>query len=149
MLATTDAPRPPTVDDIKKLSMADVAIAAGLSDSLRERLRHHVAIDPFTVADPFAEGAAGYTYSVVLDREDPRRVVAMLVSKPDPLPQLPWSSILGPGLAKVAISADEAKALKSELMPKEWGNFYPYRRNGRISGYVMFAFQVCGMPTAA
>jgi hypothetical protein len=121
--------------------MTDIAIAAGLADSLRDRMREYVAIDAFTIVDPF-EGD-DYSYSAVLDSENPNRVVAIIVNKKDSLPQLPWSSILGERLAKVAISKEEAKALKHELMPKEWGNFYPYRRNGRVSGYLMFAFQIC------
>jgi hypothetical protein len=122
--------------------MTDIAIAAGLADSMRDRLREHVAIDAFTVVDPF-EG--DYSYSAVLDSESPNRVVAIIVNKKDSLPQLPWSSMLGERLVKVAISKEDAKALKHELMPKEWGNFYPYRRNGRIAGYIMFAFQICGI----
>ncbi|MGI0020431.1 MAG: hypothetical protein ACREAY_08160 [Nitrososphaera sp.] len=139
MLATST--RPPTPDEVRKLDLTDIAIAAGLADSLRDRLRHHVAIDPFTVADPFD---GDYSYSVVLDREKPDRVVAMMANKKDSMPQMPWSTMLGEGLAKVAVSKEEAKALKHELMPKETNNFYPYRRNSRIAGFFMFAFQVCG-----
>lgn len=138
MLATST--KPPTPEEVHKLSISDVAIAAGLAGWLRDRLREHVSIDAFTVVDPF-EG--DYSYSVVLDRENPNRVVAMIVNKKDSLPQLPWSSIIGETLAKVAISKEDAKALKHEMMPKEWGNFYPYRRNGRVAGYLMFAFQIC------
>ena len=138
MLATST--RPPTLEEVRKLSITDVAIAAGLADWLRDRLREYVSIDAFTVLDPF-EG--DYSYSVVLDNENPNRVVAMIVNKKDSLPQLTWSSIIGERLAKVAVSKEDAKALKHELMPKEWGNFYPYRRNSRIAGYLMFAFQIC------
>lgn len=138
MLATST--RPPTPEEVRKLSITDVAIAAGLADSMRDRLREYVSIDAFTVVDPF-EG--DYSYSVVLDSENPNRVVAIIINKKDSLPQLPWSSTLGERLTKVAISKEDAKALKHELMPKEWGNFYPYRRNSRIAGYLMFAFQIC------
>jgi hypothetical protein len=31
------------------------------------------------------------------------------------------------------------------MMPKDTNNFYPYRRAGRIAGYIMFAFQICGL----
>jgi hypothetical protein len=34
--------------------------------------------------------------------------------------------------------------LKYELMPKDTNNFYPYRNSGRVVGYIMFAFQICG-----
>lgn len=141
MLATSI--RPPTTEEVKKLSVSDLAIAAGLADMLRDNIRHYVSIDPFTVVDPFGDND-DCTYSVVVDKENPNRVVAMIANKRDSLPQLPWSTMLGERLAKISMSKDEAKALKHELMPKEWGNFYPYRRNGRVAGYFMFAFQICG-----
>lgn len=139
MLATST--RPPTPEEVRKLDLTDIAIAAGLADTLRDRLRHHVAIDPFTVNDPFD---GDHSYSVVLDREKPDRVVAMIANKKDSMPRMPWSTMLGEGLEKVAISTEEAKALKHEMMPKATNNFYPYRRNSRVAGFFMFAFQVCG-----
>jgi len=123
--------------------MTDLAIAAGLADELRDRLRQYVHVDPFCVPDPFGEGD-DCTYMVILDRENLVRVVAIFANKKETLPQLPWSSIMGERLAKVSLSKQDAQALKHEFMPKETNNFYPYRRNGKISGYAMFAFQVCG-----
>ena len=142
VLATTI--RLPTTAEVRKLSMSDIAIAAGLADELRDRLREYIHIDPYCLPDPFGE-KDDYNYSIVLDTENPNRVVAIFVNKKDsPLPQLPWSAILGKRLVKVPIGKQEAYALKHELMPKETNNFYPYRRNGRIVGYMMFAFQICG-----
>ena len=143
MLATST--RPPTVEEVKKLTLTDLAIASGLADSLRDRLREFVQIDPFTQggADPFAE-SDDCTYSVVLDKENPNRVVAIIVNKKDSMPQLPWSAILGDRLAKAPMEKADARELKHEIAPKEWGNFYPYRRGGRVAGYFMFAFQICG-----
>jgi hypothetical protein len=133
----------PSIEAVRKLSMSDIAIAAGLSDELRDRLRNYVHIDPFTMPDPFGE-KDDYTYMAILDRENLARVVAIVANKKESLPQLPWSNILGERLAKVSLSKEDAKSLKHELMPKETNNFYPYRRNGKVSGYVMFAFQICG-----
>lgn len=133
----------PSLEAIRKLSMADIAIAAGLADELRDRFREYVHLDPYCLPDPFGE-KEDCTYFVVLDRENLSRVVAMFANKKDSLPQLPWSSILGNRLAKVSMSKQEALVLKRELMPKETNNFYPYRRDSRIVGYVMFAFQICG-----
>lgn len=143
MLATST--RPPTVDEVKKLTITDLAIAAGLADTFRDHLREVVKIDPFTrgATDPFGE-ADDCTYSAVLDRENPNRIVAIIANKKDPMPQLSWSGILGERLAKVPMEKEEAKKLKHELAPKEWGNFYPYRRGGKVAGYIMFAFQICG-----
>ncbi len=140
MLATSGSA---SIEGAKKLSMADVAIAVALANELRERFCEYVHLDPFTVPDPFTD-KDDCTYAVALDRENLNRVVAMFANKKETLPQLPWSTVLGERLAKVSFSKQDALALKRELMPKETNNFYPYRRNGRISGYVMFAFQICG-----
>ena len=142
MLATSI--RLPTAEEIRSLSMADVAIAAGLADSMRDIFREYAHLDPFCVPDPFSE-SDDYNYSIVLDREDPNRVVAIMANKKDSLPQLPWSAILGDRLVKMQISKSDAAAIKHELLPKKTNNFYPYRRSGRISGYVTFAFQICGL----
>lgn len=140
MLASTGTP---SIEAVRNLSIADIAIAAGLADELRDRFRQYIHLDPYTLPDPFTD-KDDLTYMLALDRENLTRVVAMFANKKETLPQLPWSSIMGERLAKVSISKQDAQALKRELMPKETNNFYPYRRNGRISGYAMFAFQICG-----
>jgi hypothetical protein len=135
--------RLPTSEEIKKLSLADIAIAAGLAGVFRDRLRDYIHIDPFCVPDPFSD-EDDCNYSVILDKEDLNRIVAMLANKKGTLPQLPWSAILGDRLNQVSASKKDALAIKDELMPKETNNFYPYRRNGVTAGYIMFAFQICG-----
>jgi hypothetical protein len=135
--------RLPTPEEIKRLSLADIAIAADLAYEFRDRLREYIHIDPYCVPDPFAP-KDDYSYSVIFDRDNTNRIVAMLANKKENLPQLPWSAILGEQLVKVAMSKQDALAIKHELMPKETNNFYPYRRNSRIMGYLMFAFQICG-----
>jgi hypothetical protein len=142
MLATSI--RLPTIDEVKSLTMADIATAAGLADTLRDRFREFAQIDPFCVPDPFGEHD-DYNYSIILDKENPNRVVALLAGKKDSLPQLPWSTIIGDRLAKMPITKGEAAAIKHELMPKMTNNFYPYRRGGKISGLITFAFQICGL----
>lgn len=141
VLATST--RPPTVAEVRSLTLSDLAIAAGLADALRDSLREFIQIDPFTVADPF-DDKDDHSYFVVVDREKPDRVVAIIVDRKDSLPQLLWVTTLGERLVKLAISKEDAKELKHELMPKEEGNFYPYRRSGKVAGWLMFAFQICG-----
>jgi hypothetical protein len=135
--------RLPTSEEIKKLSLSDIAISAGLADEFRDRLREYVHIDPYCVPDPFTD-KYDCNYSIILDRENPNRIVVLLANKKVMLPQLPWSAILGERLAKMSVSKEDALAIKQELMPKETNNFYSYRRNGIIAGYIMFAFQICG-----
>jgi hypothetical protein len=135
--------RLPTSEEIKKLTLADIAIAASLADEFRDRLRDYVHIDPYCVPDPFTD-KDDCNYSVILDKEDLNRIVALLANKKGMLPQLPWSAILGEWLIQASASKEDALAIKDELMPKETYNFYPYRRNGVTAGYLMFAFQICG-----
>jgi hypothetical protein len=135
--------KPPTTEEIKKLTITDIAIMSGLADSLRDNLKKHIGIDPYTTRDPFGE-KDDYNYFVVLDREQPNRIVSMIVAKKDPSPQPLWDKILNERLIKLSIPKEDAVALKNELMPKETNNFYPYRESGKVVGYIMFAFQICG-----
>lgn len=133
----------PTSEEIKKLSLADIAISGGLADEFRDRLREYVHIDPYCVPDPFTD-KDDCNYSVILDRENLNRIVVLFANKKGTLPQLPWSAILDERLVQASVSKEDALAIKHELMPKETYNFYPYRRNGVTTGYLMFAFQICG-----
>jgi hypothetical protein len=135
--------KPPTVEEIKKITITDIAIMSGLADWLRDNLKKHIEIDPYTTRDPFGE-KDDYNYFVVLDREQPNRFVSMIAAKKDPSPQPPWDKILNERLIKLPIPKEDAVALKNELMPKETNNFYPYRDSGKVVGYIMFAFQICG-----
>jgi hypothetical protein len=135
--------KPPTAEEIKKITITDIAIMSGLADWLRDNLKKHIEIDPYTTRDPFGE-KDDYNYFVVLDREQPNRFISMIVAKKDPSPQPPWDKILNERLIKLPIPKEDAVALKNELMPKETNNFYPYRDSGKVVGYIMFAFQICG-----
>lgn len=135
--------KPPTAEEIKKITITDIARMSGLADWLRDNLKKHIEIDPYTTRDPFGE-KDDYNYFVVLDREQPNRFVSMIVAKKDPSPQPPWDKILNERLIKLPIPKEDAVALKNELMPKETNNFYPYRNSGKVVGYIMFAFQICG-----
>lgn len=135
--------KPPTAEQIKKLTITDIAIMGGLADWLRDNLKKYIEIDPYTTRDPFGE-KDDYNYYVVLDREQPNRIVSMIVAKKDPSPQPLWDKILNERLIKLPIPKEDAVALKNELMPKETNNFYPYRDSGKVVGYIMFAFQICG-----
>jgi hypothetical protein len=137
------AAKPPTAEEIKKLTITDIAIMSGLADWLRDNLKKYIEIDPYTTRDPFGE-KDDYNYYVVLDREQPNRIVSMIVAKKDPSSQPLWDKILNERLIKLPIPKEDAVALKNELMPKETNNFYPYRDSGKVVGYIMFAFQICG-----
>ncbi len=142
MLAAASA-KPPTSEEIKKLTVSDIAIMGGLADSLRDNLKTYIEIAPYTTSDPFGE-KADYDYFVLLDSKKPKRMVSMFVAKKDPVSQIPWNNILNERLLKLPISKEDAATLKYELMPKDTNNFYPYRYSGKVAGYIMFAFQICG-----
>jgi hypothetical protein len=135
--------RLPTLEEIRMLSLSDIAIAAELAYDFRSNLREYVHIDAYCLPDPFSD-KYDCNYSVVLDRENPNRIVAIIANKKENLPQLPWSTILGERLVKISVSKQDAFAIKHEIMPKETNNSYPYRRNSSIAGYLIFAFQICG-----
>ena len=134
----------PTPKEVKKLTVIDIAIMSGLADSLRDRLEEYIGIDPYTMPDPL-DDKSDHNYSIIIDREEPNRIVAMIAIKKNPLPQLPWTKILEERLNRLQLSKIDAAALKYEIMPKDTNNFYPYRRSGKIAGYIMFAFQICGI----
>lgn len=144
MLSTTEI-QLPTPNQIKTLTLTDLVIMNKLSVSLREQIKKYIDIDPFTTDDPFNEND-DYEYSVILDKTNTNRVVSILATKKETTIQFPWETILGNQLIHLPISKTEAVALKHELMPKDTNNFYPFRKSTRITGYIMFAFQICGLP---
>ena len=143
MLSTTEI-KSPSPNQMKTLTLKDLATMNKLSVSLREQIKKHVDIDPFTTNDPFQE-SDDYEYSVILDKTNSNRVISILATKKEIMTQLPWDSILGNSLIRVPISKTEASALKYELMPKDTNNFYPFRQSTKIVGYIMFAFEICGL----
>jgi hypothetical protein len=143
MLSTTEI-KYPSPNQMKTLSLTDLVIMNKLSVSLREQIKKYVDIDPFTTHDPFQEND-DYEYSVILDKTNTNRVISIIATKKEFNPQLPWDSILGNLLIRLPISKTEASALKYELMPKDTNNFYSFRQSTKIVGYIMFAFQICGL----
>jgi 5,10-methenyltetrahydromethanopterin hydrogenase len=135
--------RPPTIEEVKKLGTTDNAIMTAASYSLRAKMRKYIQIDPYTVSDPFGD-KDDFDYFVVIDGEVPSRIIAMNIKIKDPASEIPWKEILNDRLAVLQMSKPDALLLKRELMPKDTNNFYPYRRSGKIVGFLMFAFQICG-----
>lgn len=136
--------KPPALEEVRKLTITDIAIMTGLADSFRDSLKKYIHIDPFTMPDPFTD-KDDYDYFVIADKGQLNRIVAMIAINKDLLPQVPWDNILGVHLIILPISKQNAVELKYEMMPKDTNNFYPFRCLGRITGYIMFAFQICGL----
>ena len=136
--------KPPALEEIRKLTITDIAIMTGLADSFRDSLKKYIHIDPFTMPDPFTD-KDDYDYFVIADKRQLNWIVAMIAINKDLLPHVPWDNIVGVHLIILPISKQNAVELKYEMMPKDTNNFYPFRRLGRITGYIMFAFQICGL----
>ena len=136
--------KPPALEEVRKLTLTDIAIMTGLADSFRDSFSKFVQIDPFTMPDPFTD-KDDYDYLIIADKRQLNRIVALIAINKDLLPEVPWDDILGAHLVMLSISKQNAIELKYEMMPKDTNNFYPFRRSGRITGYIMFAFQICGL----
>lgn len=54
-----------------------------------------------------------------------------------------WNKIKGDDIIMLEIKPEQAN--KKELMPKDTNNFYPFRKDGKVVGYIMFAYQICGL----
>ena len=143
MLSTTEI-KSPSPNQMKTLTLTDLVIMNKLSVSFREQIKKYVDVDPFTTHDPFDEND-DYEYSVILDKTNTSRVVCILATKKEFTTEIPWDSLLGSQFVRLTISKMEAGALKYELMPKDTNNFYPFRQSTRIAGYIMFAYQICGL----
>jgi len=134
----------PTIEQIKSLNLEDLAIMNELSISFRKKLLKHISIDPFTSKDPL-EVNDDYNYYIILNKSKSQRVVSIMAEDKNTSNQLPWDIILDNKLTRIQISKNDASALKYELMPKDTNNFYSYRISTKIAGYIMFAFQICGL----
>ena len=142
MLAIVDA-KPPAPAQLRSLSSSDLGVITWRVANFKERIREYVGIDPYTTRDPF-EPNDDYDYSIVLDRKNLARVISLIAAKKDAQP-LPWSDIMADTLLHLQISKENASVVKYELMPKDTNNFYPYRHSMKISGYIMFGSQICGI----
>ena len=142
MLSTTEI-KPPSPNQIKALTLTDLVIMNKLSVSFREQIKKYVNIDPFTTRDPFEEND-DYEYSVILDKNNTNRVVSIVATRRE-FTKLPWESLLESQLVRLTISKTDTSVLKYELMPKDTNNFYPFRQSTTIAGYIIFAFQICGL----
>ncbi|HEX7179307.1 MAG TPA: hypothetical protein VF220_06235 [Nitrososphaeraceae archaeon] len=134
----------PTIEQIKSLNLEDLAIMNELSISFRKKLLKYISIDPFTSKDPF-EVNDDYNYYIILNKSKSQRVVSIMAEDKNTSNQLPWNIILDNKLTRLQISKNDASELKYELMPKDTNNFYSYRISTKIAGYIMFAFQICGL----
>jgi hypothetical protein len=134
----------PKIESIKSLDIVDLAIMSQLAYSFKEEFLKYAQVDSFTSPDPFKNEDSN-TYLVVVDRENIDRIVSMIIILNDSYnSRIPLEKIMNDRLKIIQISKEKALLLKNEMMPKDTNNFYQFRQDGRVIGYIMFAFQICG-----
>jgi hypothetical protein len=134
----------PKIESIKSLDIADIAIMSQLAYSFKDEFLKYAQIDSFTSPDPFKNEDFN-TFLVEVDRENIDRVVSMIIIRNDSHnPTIPLEKITNDRLKIIQISKEKALLLKNEMMPKDTNNFYQFRKDGTVIGYIMFAFQICG-----
>ena len=135
----------PKIESIKSFNMADIAIMSQLAYSFKDEFLKYAKVDSFTCPDPFTN-EDGNIYLVIVDRENIDRIVSMIIIHNDSHnSRIPLEKIMNDRLKIIQISKEKALLLKNEMMPKDTNNFYQFRKeDGRVIGYIMFAFQICG-----
>ena len=134
----------PKIESIKSLDIVDLAIMNQFAYSFKEEFLKYAQVDSFTSPDPFKKEDSN-TYLVVVDRENIDRIVSMIIILNDSYnSRIPLEKIMNDRLKIIQISKEKALLLKNEMMPKDTNNFYQFRQDGRVIGYIMFAFQICG-----
>ena len=134
----------PKIESIKSFNMADIAIMSQLAYSFKDEFQKYVKVDSFT-SDPFNKEDANI-YLIIVDRENIDRIISMIIILNDSYnSRIPLEKIMNDRLKIIQISKEKALLLKNEMMPKDTNNFYQFRKeDGRVIGYIMFAFQICG-----
>jgi hypothetical protein len=134
----------PKIESIKSFNMADIAIMSQLAYSFKDEFQKYVKVDSFT-SDPFNKEDANI-YLIIVDRENIDRIISMIIIRNDSYnSRIPLEKIMNDRLKIIQISKEKALLLKNEMMPKETNNFYQFRKeDGKVIGYIMFAFQICG-----
>ena len=135
----------PNPESIKALDIGDIAIMNQLAYSFKDEFIKYAKIDSFTSPDPFKNENPD-TYLIVVDRENIDRIVAMIIIIHNDLDnsKIPLEKIKNDRLKIIQIPKEKALLLKYEMMPKDTNNFYQFRKDSIVIGYIMFAFQICG-----
>ena len=133
------------IESIKSWDIADIAIMSQLAYSFRDEFLKYAKVDSFTSPDPF-KNEDGNIYLIIVDRESIDRIISIIIIQNDFYnSRIPLEKIMNDRLKIIQVSKEKALLLKNEMMPKDTNNFYQFRNeDGRVIGYIMFAFQICG-----
>ena len=135
----------PNPESIKALDIGDIAIMNQLAYSFKDEFIKYAKIDSFTSPDPFKNENPN-TYLIVVDKENIDRIVAMIIiiRNDSNISKISLEKINNDRLKIIQIPKEKALLLKYEMMPKDTNNFYQFRKDSIVIGYIMFAFQICG-----
>ena len=134
----------PKIESIKSFDIADIAIMSQLAYSFKDEFQKYFKVDSFTSPDPFKNDNTNI-YLIIVDRENIDRIILMIIIRNDSYnSRILLEKIMNDRLKIIQISKEKALLLKNEMMPKETNNFYQFRKDGMVIGYIMFAFQICG-----
>lgn len=136
----------PNPESIKALDIGDIAIMNQLAYSFKDEFIKYAKIDSFTSPDPFKKENPN-TYLIVVDKENINRIVAMIIIIRNDInnSKISLEKIINNDRLKIIqIPKEKALLLKYEMMPKDTNNFYQFRKDSIVIGYIMFAFQICG-----
>ena len=132
------------IELIKSFNIADIAIMSQLAYSFRDEFLKYAKVDSFTSPDPF-KNEDGNIYLIIVDRESIDRIISIIIIQNDFYnSRIPLEKIMNDRLKIIQVSKEKALLLKKEMMPKDTNNFYQFRKDGTVIGYIMFAFQICG-----
>ena len=135
----------PSREDLKNLELSDLIIMASISYDFDYRLKYFFKRDAFTLSDPF-KNPENHLYYLFADRDNRRNVISLVVIRNDiNIEKSTWDKIRSHDIVMLEIKSEQANDIKDELMPKDTNNFYPFRKDGKIVGYIMFAYQICGL----
>jgi hypothetical protein len=107
----------PTSESLKKLSLNDIAIMSSLGHSFKSNLGKYVQIDPFTVPDPFDE-KDNYNYSIIVDREEPNRIIALIASMKNSSLLVLWNNILDEHMNRLSLSKQRCCSIRDSNGPQ-------------------------------
>ena len=118
---------------------------AYISYDFEERFQYFFERDAFTLPDPFKD-PENYLYYLFVEKNNRRNIISMAIIRKDAfIEKNIWYKIRGNDIVMLDLSHRQANEIKKELMPKDTNNFYPFRKDGKIIGYIMFASQICGL----
>lgn len=129
----------------QKLDSSALALMTGLSLHFKSKFRSLFDIDPFTFSDP-SNRDTNYVYYLFLDRQNVNNIVAIIaIDKSVKLKESVWNLLCHNDVIKYEIDFNMANRIKLELMPKPNNNSYPFRNDGKIIGYAIFAMEICDL----